>query len=49
MKRVKYSKVSYMAYEDTKILFSSLGDEAAAIGAALLPIDTVFSYHGSTI
>ena len=42
-------KSSYMAYEDTKILFSSLGDEAAAIGAALLPIDTVFSYHGSTI
>lgn len=42
-------KSSFMAYEGTKISFSSLKGDGPLMGAALLPLETVFNYTGNII
>ena len=38
-------KSSYIIYEGTKVLFTELGDRSALMGAALLPLENIFSYR----
>lgn len=40
---------SFIEYEGTKILFSSLGDRSALMGAALLPLEDVLNYKRSVL
>ncbi len=42
-------KSSFMAYEGTRISFSSLKGDGPLVGAALLPLETIFNYTGNTI
>lgn len=42
-------KSTFMAYEGTRISFSSLKGDGPLIGAALLPLETIFNYTGNTI
>ncbi len=40
---------SYIEYEGTKILFTSLKDRGSLLGAALLPLEALFNYHKSIL
>ncbi len=42
-------KSSYIEYEGTKVLFTELGDRGALLGAALLPLESIFSVNRSII
>lgn len=42
-------KSDFVEYEGTKILFSTLGDESALMGAALLPLEDVLNYQRNII
>ncbi len=42
-------KSTYIEYEGTKVLFSSLADKGALMGASLLPLEDVFSYRKSIL
>jgi len=42
-------KSSYIEYEGTKVLFTSLGDKGALMGAALLPLEDIFNYRKSIL
>lgn len=45
----KSSKCSILEYEGTHIVFSSLKEQGAKVGAALLPLETIFSYKKSIL
>lgn len=38
-------KSSYIEYEGTKVLFTSLGNKGALMGASLLPLEEIFNYR----
>jgi len=42
-------KSSYIDYEGTKVLFTSLGDKGALMGASLLPLEEIFNYRKSIL
>lgn len=42
-------KSSYIEYEGTKVIFTSLGDKGALMGAALLPLEDIFNYRKSIL
>ncbi len=42
-------KSSYINYEGTKVLFTSLGDKSALMGASLLPLEEIFNYRKSIL
>lgn len=42
-------KSSYIMYEGSKVLFTSLGDRGALMGASLLPLEEIFNYRKSIL
>jgi len=47
--RTNHMKSSFVEYEGTKVVFSSLKDEGSLIGAALLPFEELFNYARNII
>lgn len=49
MNRSNHMKSSFVEYEGSKVVFSSLGDQGSLIGAALLPFEELFNGQRSII